>query len=106
MVVVVFFLFFLHALTINLISLCSLFSRNEDDITMKLTEIIFMNNVIQKHKATGAKMQMIMVTRIFHCFLILFLSCVGYLHREDFGVAKKINGELQKGHWHLCLRQI
>lgn len=33
---------------------------NEDDITMKLTEIIFMNNVIQKHKATGAKMQMIM----------------------------------------------
>ncbi|XP_029638657.1 DNA-directed RNA polymerase III subunit RPC1 isoform X1 [Octopus sinensis] len=33
---------------------------NEDDITMKLTEIIFMNNVIQKHRASGAKMQMIM----------------------------------------------
>ncbi|KAH3863264.1 DNA-directed RNA polymerase III subunit RPC1-like [Dreissena polymorpha] len=33
---------------------------NEDDVTMKLTEIIFLNDVIQKHKATGAKMQMIM----------------------------------------------
>ena len=35
--------------------------RNEDDVTMKLTEIIFLNDVIQKHRATGAKMQMIMV---------------------------------------------
>lgn len=33
---------------------------NEDDVTMKLTEIIFLNDVIQKHRATGAKMQMIM----------------------------------------------
>ncbi|XP_021363401.1 DNA-directed RNA polymerase III subunit RPC1-like isoform X1 [Mizuhopecten yessoensis] len=33
---------------------------NEDDITMKLTEILFLNDVIQKHKATGAKMYMIM----------------------------------------------
>ncbi|XP_013420118.1 DNA-directed RNA polymerase III subunit RPC1 isoform X2 [Lingula anatina] len=33
---------------------------NEDDITMKITEIIFLNDVIQKHRATGAKMQMIM----------------------------------------------
>lgn len=33
---------------------------NEDDITMKLTEIVFLNDVIQKHRATGAKMQMIM----------------------------------------------
>ena len=38
-----------------------LFFSNEDDITMKLTEIIFLNDVIQKHRATGAKMQMIMV---------------------------------------------
>ena len=28
---------------------------------MKLTEIVFLNDVIQKHRATGAKMQMIMV---------------------------------------------
>jgi DNA-directed RNA polymerase III subunit RPC1 len=27
---------------------------------MKLTEIIFLNDVIQKHRASGAKMQMIM----------------------------------------------
>ncbi|KAK3090302.1 hypothetical protein FSP39_010768 [Pinctada imbricata] len=33
---------------------------NEDDITMKMTEILFLNDVIQKHKATGAKMSMIM----------------------------------------------
>ncbi|XP_045213702.1 DNA-directed RNA polymerase III subunit RPC1-like isoform X1 [Mercenaria mercenaria] len=33
---------------------------NEDDVTMKLTEIIFLNDVIQKHRATGAKVQMIM----------------------------------------------
>ena len=34
---------------------------NEDDLTMKLTEIIFLNDVISKHRATGAKIQMIMV---------------------------------------------
>ena len=28
---------------------------------MKLTEIVFLNDVIQKHRATGAKTQMIMV---------------------------------------------
>lgn len=28
---------------------------------MKMTEIMFLNDVIQKHKATGAKMSMIMV---------------------------------------------
>ena len=37
------------------------FYRNEDDITVKLTEIIFLNDVIQKHKVTNAKMEMIMV---------------------------------------------
>lgn len=35
--------------------------RTEDDITMKLTEIIFLNDVIQKHRTQGAKVQMIMV---------------------------------------------
>ncbi|XP_056432914.1 DNA-directed RNA polymerase III subunit RPC1 isoform X1 [Gadus chalcogrammus] len=33
---------------------------NEDDLTMKLTEIIFLNDVIKKHRMTGAKTQMIM----------------------------------------------
>ena len=35
--------------------------RTEDDVTMKLTEIIFLNDVIQKHRTQGAKVQMIMV---------------------------------------------
>ena len=34
---------------------------NEDDLTMKLTEIIFLNDVISKHRDTGAKILMIMV---------------------------------------------
>lgn len=33
---------------------------NEDDITMKLQEIAFLNGVIQKHMTTGAKMHQIM----------------------------------------------
>ena len=46
-------------MTIYLLSILS--TSNEDDITMKLTEIIFLNDVITKHRATGAKIQMIMV---------------------------------------------
>uniref|UniRef100_A0A8C4WZI4 DNA-directed RNA polymerase subunit n=1 Tax=Eptatretus burgeri TaxID=7764 RepID=A0A8C4WZI4_EPTBU len=33
---------------------------NEDDLTMKLTEILFLNDVIVKHRSSGAKTQMIM----------------------------------------------
>ena len=40
----------------------SVTDSNEDDLTMKLTEIIFLNDVINKHRATGAKVQMIMVS--------------------------------------------
>ncbi|KAG8225444.1 hypothetical protein J437_LFUL004444 [Ladona fulva] len=32
---------------------------NEDDLTMKLTEIVFLNDVIVKHRQSGAKVQMI-----------------------------------------------
>ena len=46
-------------MTMFLLSILSF--SNEDDITMKLTEIIFLNDVITKHRATGAKIQMIMV---------------------------------------------
>ena len=35
---------------------------NEDDVTMKLTEIIFLNDVIRKHRSGGAKVQMIIVS--------------------------------------------
>lgn len=33
----------------------------EDDVTMKLTEIVFLNDVIQKHHSTGAPVEMYMV---------------------------------------------
>ena len=39
-----------------------LFRSNEDDVTMKLTEIIFLNDVIRKHRSGGAKVQMIIVS--------------------------------------------
>lgn len=40
-------------------------------MTMKITEIIFLNDVIQKHKASGAKMQMIMVRLAFNSCLVV-----------------------------------
>ena len=33
----------------------------EDDVTMKLSEIVFLNDVIQKHRSTGAPVEMYMV---------------------------------------------
>ncbi|XP_013774384.1 DNA-directed RNA polymerase III subunit RPC1-like [Limulus polyphemus] len=54
---------------------------NEDDLTMKLTEIIFLNDVIQKHRASGAKMQMIMEDWDF-----LQLQCALYINSETSGI--------------------
>lgn len=54
---------------------------NEDDVTMKLTEIIFLNNVIQKHRATGAKMQMIM-----EAWDYLQLHWALYINSEQSGI--------------------
>ncbi|XP_076809232.1 DNA-directed RNA polymerase III subunit RPC1-like [Clavelina lepadiformis] len=54
---------------------------NEDDLTMKLTEIIFLNDVIQKHKASGAKSQMIMEDWDF-----LQLQCALYINSELSGI--------------------
>ncbi|XP_015775227.1 PREDICTED: DNA-directed RNA polymerase III subunit RPC1-like [Acropora digitifera] len=54
---------------------------NEDDITMKLTEIIFLNDVITKHRATGAKIQMIMEDWDF-----LQLQCALYINSEVSGI--------------------
>ena len=39
---------------------------NEDDVTMKMTEIVFMNNVIIQHKQKGASsktMQVIIMVK-------------------------------------------
>lgn len=54
---------------------------NEDDLTMKLTEIIFLNDVINKHRATGAKVQMIMEDWDF-----LQLQCALYINSEMSGI--------------------
>ncbi|XP_070543488.1 DNA-directed RNA polymerase III subunit RPC1-like [Ptychodera flava] len=54
---------------------------NEDDLTVKLTEIIFLNDVIQRHKQTGAKMSMIMEDWDF-----LQLQCALYINSEQSGI--------------------
>lgn len=54
---------------------------NEDDVTVKLTEIIFLNDVIQRHRASGAKMQMIMEDWDF-----LQLQCALYVNSETSGI--------------------
>ncbi|XP_039895088.1 DNA-directed RNA polymerase III subunit RPC1 [Simochromis diagramma] len=54
---------------------------NEDDLTMKLTEIIFLNDVIKKHRMTGAKTQMIMEDWDF-----LQLQCALYINSELSGI--------------------
>ncbi|XP_072312069.1 DNA-directed RNA polymerase III subunit RPC1 isoform X2 [Eucyclogobius newberryi] len=54
---------------------------NEDDLTMKLTEIIFLNDVIKKHRVTGAKTQMIMEDWDF-----LQLQCALYINSELSGI--------------------
>ena len=46
---------------LTFIELKFLFRSNEDDVTMKLTEIIFLNDVLRKHRSGGAKVQMIVV---------------------------------------------
>ena len=47
------------------------FFSNEDDVTMKLTEIIFLNDVIRKHRSGGAKVQMIIVSFKFTRFNLI-----------------------------------
>ncbi|CAB4015852.1 DNA-directed RNA polymerase III subunit RPC1 [Paramuricea clavata] len=54
---------------------------NEDDVTMKLTEIIFLNDVIRKHRSGGAKIQMIIEDWDF-----LQLQCALYINSETTGI--------------------
>jgi hypothetical protein len=55
--------------------------RNEDDLTMKLSEIVFINNVITKHRHSGAKVQMINEDWDF-----LQLHCALYMNSETSGI--------------------
>lgn len=54
---------------------------NEDDLTMKLTEIIFLNDVIRKHRSTGAKVQIVMEDWDY-----LQLQCALYINSEISGI--------------------
>ena len=54
---------------------------NEDDITMKMTEIIFINSIIKKHMDSGANIQMIMEDWDF-----LQLQCAMYINSELTGL--------------------
>lgn len=54
---------------------------NEDDLTMKLSEIIFINDVIQKHRQSGAKVHMINEDWDF-----LQLHCALYINSETTGI--------------------
>lgn len=82
--------------------------RNEDDITMKMTEIMFLNDVIQKHKATGAKMSMIMVrskiiriffyhtavsSQMWSLFHFVILLLIWNLERKNFKCIQRLIGK-------------
>ncbi|KAG8300593.1 DNA-directed RNA polymerase III subunit RPC1 [Homalodisca vitripennis] len=54
---------------------------NEDDLTMKLSEIVFINDVIAKHRLSGAKAQMINEDWEF-----LQLHCALYINSETSGI--------------------
>ncbi|XP_071829023.1 DNA-directed RNA polymerase III subunit RPC1-like [Apostichopus japonicus] len=54
---------------------------NEDDLTVKLSEIILLNDVIEKHRQGGAKMSMIMEDWDF-----LQLQCALYINSETSGI--------------------
>ncbi|KAK7791847.1 hypothetical protein R5R35_011050 [Gryllus longicercus] len=53
----------------------------EDDLTMKLSEIIFINDVINRHRQTGAKVQMINEDWEF-----LQLHCALYINSQTSGI--------------------
>lgn len=64
--------------------------RNEDDLTQKLTEIIFMNNVIKaKMKKHGAKVQLIS-----EAWEFLQLICTLYFNSETSGIPMHQQKEL------------
>lgn len=54
---------------------------NEDHLTMKLSEIVFINDVIQKHRQSGAKVQMYNEDWEF-----LQLHCALYINSEMSGI--------------------
>ena len=56
-------------------------TRTEDDLTIKLTEIVFLNQTILKHKAQNARISMIIEDWDF-----LQLNCALYINSELSGI--------------------
>lgn len=57
----------------------------EDDVTMKLREIILYNDLIQRHRSQGAKVSMIM-----ECWDFLQLHCALYINSEMSGIPQSM----------------
>lgn len=55
--------------------------RNEDDLTMKQSEIILINDVIQKHMSSGGKIELIQEDWDY-----LQLHCALYINSEMSGI--------------------
>lgn len=60
----------------------ALFS-NEDDLTLKLSEVLFINDVIVKHKQSGAKPQL-----LHEDWEYLQLHCALYINSDLSGVSR------------------
>lgn len=58
-----------------------LFFRNEDDLTMRLSEIIMTNDHIAQHRQAGAKAPMIA-----EAWDVLQLHCALYINSEMSGI--------------------
>lgn len=57
--------------------------RNEDDLTLKLSEVLFINDVIVKHKQSGAKPQL-----LHEDWEYLQLHCALYINSDLSGVSR------------------
>lgn len=69
---------------------------NEDDLTLKLSEVLFINDVIVKHKQSGAKPQL-----LHEDWEYLQLHCALYINSDLSGVSRtmmvnNINSNLSK----------
>lgn len=54
---------------------------NEDNLTMKLSEIVFINDIIQKHRVSGSRVQMYN-----EAWEFLQLHCALYINSEVSGI--------------------
>lgn len=68
---------------------------NEDDLTMQLTEIVFLNDVIVKHRLMGAKVQMILEDWDF-----LQLQCALYIDSELSGIPLNMQPKKASRAWY------